>query len=97
MSVTVLSGQSVLDLAVQTAGSVESAFQLAVTNGISVTDSLAVGREVISVSAANKPVYDYYQNHQLKPSTGTITEQMIIRRGIGSMGVGVDFVVTAAN
>ena len=95
MSVTILSGQSVLDLAIQTTGSTESALQIAIVNEISITDSLVAGKEVSSVPVINKPIYDYYQNRQLKPATGTVSEQMIIRRGIGFMGVGVDFVVNS--
>ena len=95
MNVTVLSGQSVLDLAVQTTGSAETALQLAIANEMSITDALPAGTDVVAVSVANKPVYDYYQNRQLKPATGVISEQLTIRRGIGFMGIGVDFVVNS--
>jgi len=74
MGVIVLSGQSVLDIAIQTTGSAESALQIAIANGISVTDDLPVGAEVALVPVINKPAYDYYQNRRLFPATANKEE-----------------------
>ena len=44
MEVKVKDRQSLLDMAVQTAGSMEAAFGLSAANGVSLTDTLADGR-----------------------------------------------------
>ena len=44
MEVKVKDRQSLLDMAVQTAGSMEAAFGLSAANGVSLTDTLADGQ-----------------------------------------------------
>ncbi|MDR0559123.1 MAG: hypothetical protein LBG92_03070 [Prevotellaceae bacterium] len=69
MVVTVLSRQSLLDLAVQTSGSAEAAFELAAKNGISVTDDIDAGCELETVAVANAATANYYRNNDIKPAT----------------------------
>lgn len=66
-----LSGQSLLDLAIQSSGSASAAFALAVANGISLTGEPA--GELTAVDVANKAVADYYAARNLMPATA-ITE-----------------------
>ena len=69
MKLTVLDRQSMFDIAVQALGSAESAFELAVLNGLSVTDELDAGLELLLPASANKEIATYYTNRQLKPAT----------------------------
>ena len=105
MNVTVLEGQSLFDLAVQTSGSVEAVFDVAELNGLSVTDALIAGsvietryvvetRCIASVSV-NQPIADYYAKNGLKPATDATDEAMNELRdeGIDYWAVEVDFIV----
>jgi len=65
----ILHGQSLLDLAIQTAGSVEAAYDFAVANGLSVTDDLIVGKEHKATGVINKSVLNYYTQKNIKPAT----------------------------
>ena len=69
MNVTVLSGQNLLDLAVQTSGDAVSAIKLAIANGISVTDTPTIGGELRTIPVANRDITNYYTNKNLKPAT----------------------------
>lgn len=92
MKTTVLSGQSLLDISVQTAGSVESVFGLAAKNGLSVTDSIEAGTETSDVpEAANGPVADYFRAKNLRPATGFNREDNF-SGGIGFMAVEINFI-----
>ena len=53
MEVKVKDRQSMLDMAVQTAGSMEAAFGLAAANGVSLTDTLADGQVLDMVAVEN--------------------------------------------
>ena len=62
-------GQSLIDIAIQECGSAEAAIQIAVENGLSVTDDLATGTILIVPEASNKAVAAYYAAHSIKPAT----------------------------
>ena len=82
MKLTVLDRQSLFDVAVQAAGSAEAAFELAMLNGLSVTDELETGQELAPANSPegrglrNRGIADYYANRQLKPATG-LTEDSL--------------------
>ena len=65
----VLQGQSIFDIAIQELGSDEGAFDLAVLNGISVTDELTPGQELALPAIVNKAIASYYANKGIKPAT----------------------------
>lgn len=72
MKVTVETGQSLTDIAIQVYGSAEGAFILAKENGLSVTSQLKAG-DVLSYSSdkvIDKRVVDYYAKNGIKPVTG---------------------------
>lgn len=80
---TVHSGQSILDIAVQTAGGAEAAFSLAAANGLSVTDELYAGRELETVPPIDGDIFNYYVVNGLKPAT-SITSGFGSASGSGS-------------
>lgn len=63
-----LEGQSVLDLAVQTAGSVEAAIEMATENDLSITDDLTPS-ELKTADVQNKAIASYYDSNAIKPAT----------------------------
>ena len=87
----VLSGQSVLDVEIQTAGSAEAAFLLAAANGLSITGELDAGDELATVAAIDRDVFNYYSSNQLKPATAITAAGSGLGGGSGEIEEGVEF------
>jgi hypothetical protein len=89
--VTALQNQSLLDIAVQMAGSVEAIFDLAVANDLSVTDNPETGRELIEALPVNRDITAYYASRNIRPATAVVwTDE---GEGIEFWAVEIDFVV----
>jgi len=63
-----LEGQTLLDIAIQEAGSVEAAYDLAAGSGLSITD-LPNSTELVLPAVANRPLRTYYANKNIQPAT----------------------------
>ena len=96
MEVKVKDRQSLLDMAVQTAGSMEAAFDLAAANGVSLTDTLADGQVLDTVAAENADTVRRYSVQGIQPATALNEEEMaaLAQEGINFMGIEIDFVVS---
>ena len=68
-SIPALQGQSLFDIALQTTGSVEAAFDMALLNLIAITDDIEAGRELTKVSVINNQIASYYSDKNIKPAT----------------------------
>lgn len=66
--VQVLEGQSLLDIAIQTAGSVEAVIEIATLNGMSVSDDI-VPSQIRTVDVHNRSVASYYTARAITPAT----------------------------
>ncbi len=64
--------QSFLDVAIQKSGSILAAFDLAVKNGLSVTDDLQPGQELELVDVNNSDLAEYWWRKKTVPATGVI-------------------------
>lgn len=73
-----LNGQSLIDIAIQTSGSVEAAFDIAIAKGLSVTDNVDAGIEIDSVNVIDKTIVDYFTMKNLKPATDLTQSALII-------------------
>jgi len=87
-----LSGQSLFDLALQSSGSVEAAFELALMNSIGITDDIVPGINLTVASVVNKQIADYYKNKGIKPATYSETESGI--GGIEYWAIETEFLVS---
>ena len=88
--------QSLLDISVQMSGGIESAFDLALANGLSITDDLAPGQSLTLVAAVDSDVVNYYLTRSLTPATALTTDDRLIAaelEGISYWAINVDFVV----
>ena len=97
MTTIILHNQSLLDLAVQHTGAVESVFAIAVANGLSLTDDLPAGAEIKIPDSVNKDsdVLNYYIAKRLQPATAVILPPEAERlEGIGYWAISVDFKVS---
>lgn len=93
MKIKVKDNQSLLDVAVQTTGSVESAFEIAVKSDVSVTGSLNAGQSLDKAGIVNNQVANQFAVKELVPATAStkvIGEQLT---GIGYMTIGENFTV----
>lgn len=76
--------QSILDIAIQTSGSIEAIFDLALINGLSITADIRSG-ELIQTSVINKIVYDKYSVSNIQPATNI---NDVKSNGIGFFKIG---------
>ena len=62
--------QTLLDLAIQSCGSAEAAFELALLNGVSITDDIEAGAEMHGrASVLDVDVLNYYEQKGICPAT----------------------------
>lgn len=96
MEVKVKDRQSLLDMAVQTAGSMEAAFRLCEANGLGITDTLQDGQVLDTVAAENADTVRRYSVQGIQPATALSAEEMaaLAQEGINFMGIEIDFAVS---
>lgn len=86
--------QSLFDISCQSLGSAEAAIQIALLNGISVTDDLPVAQNFELPSITNKAIVTYYANKGLMPATGITNTEVSTLGGLGFMALGIDFIIS---
>lgn len=95
--ITVIENQSFLDVAIQESGSVLSAFELALSNGFSITDELIPGQQLTETNSAfrNNEVANYFKGKNQMVATGFngAIEDLMPELGIGTMRIGSTFIV----
>lgn len=99
MKTTAKDRQTLLDVALQYGGHVETVLALAAANGLSVTDKLEDGQELSvpePVENGDARTVRLYRAHRVEPATEISAEDMLACPcgGIGYMGVEIDFEVS---
>ncbi len=96
MNVTAAYKQTLLDLALQTGGTAESAMELALINSRSLSDELEAGDEItLPDTPQNRRMVKYYDINGILPATGLKPEfSGIVNGGINYMGIEIDFIVS---
>ena len=99
MIVTVLHNQSLLDLALQHTGTIESIFEMAGANALNITDDVVAGNTLVLPAEAftNKDILGYYTAKNIQPATAFSKEdEQVFERldGISIWAINLDFVVT---
>jgi hypothetical protein len=69
MTTTVRDRQSLFDIAVSTAGSIEAVSDIAGVKGIGITGELRAGMELTVPEVLNKEVADYFRTNGIIPAT----------------------------
>ncbi|AOW09526.1 hypothetical protein [Flavobacterium gilvum] len=98
-NITVLSGQSLFDIAIQYTGAVINAYTIAFANGKSITDSLTVGEMIVipdGLTIAKKEL-DYLTTSEILPASDITKEQQSLLDpdlGIGWMIIEETFIVS---
>ncbi len=94
MESKVYQGQSFIDKVLETTGSTENAFEMALLNGISLTDNVAIGQELQASGATRKGVVRLFNNKN-RPASAiiNIASEDEENDGIGYMAIGNNFIV----
>lgn len=94
MGNTVLHNQTILDVSIQTTGSVENCFQIAIANGKSVSDELSTGMSILEATEPkiDEDILSYFKAKKIHPATG-INSGLDVPElgGIGYMRIGATF------
>lgn len=95
--ITILYSQSIIDIAIQEYGTAQASFQLAMANGLSITDKLTAGQKLVALvkpNYLNTDIQKYYKNKGIQPATAVAgyTEQE--NGGIGEMIINQTFIVS---
>ncbi|MGN0235834.1 MAG: hypothetical protein ACI4BD_05950 [Paludibacteraceae bacterium] len=100
MKVIVQDRQCLVDIALQTCGSLEAVFALAERNNLSITDDLSIGQvlEYDISDVQNRQVVNRYNSEVVIPSTSITTaeinDKLGMGEGIGFWAIEYDFVVS---
>ena len=95
MEIKVLNGQSLFDIAIQAAGSVEAVFDIALANGISITDDLEPGTVLVVPAVLNRQMAEYYRINNIRPATAlSAADEMLLHEGIGFWFIEFYFIVS---
>ena len=99
MIVTVLHNQSLLDLALQHTGTIESIFELAEANTLNISDDVVAGKTLVLPAEAftNKDILGYYTAKNLQPATAFSKEdKQVFERleGISIWAINLYFIVS---
>ena len=99
MKTTVKERQTMLDMALQSGGHVETALMLSVVNGLSITDRLEDGQELTMPEPVDGDarIVRLYRAHGVEPATEASADDMSAcpYGGIGFMGIEIDFEVVS--
>lgn len=94
--VTVKSGQTLVDIALQTKGALEAVEQIADMNGMSMTDGLEAGRQLtLPAGAWDRLMENYCRRNEVEPATALTDDDMhaMWQGGIGFMVIEQDFII----
>ena len=99
MTVTALHNQSLLDLALQHTGTIESVFEFAEANALNITDDVQAGKTLVLHAEvfSNKDILNYYTAKNLQPATAFSKEdEKVAKRleGISIWAINLDFIVS---
>ena len=90
----IIDQQNLLDIAVQETGTLETVFELAAYNGLSITEVVSPGTGLeIPETDTVTDVYNYYKANKIWPASGNDLTEIEILEGIDYWAVNVDFIV----
>lgn len=96
-TVNVKPHQCLLDLSMQSKGSIDALFDFATANGISITDDLTSGGTlwVPEIEIIDRRTFQTLRDEKIIPSNAyTADDNAVIKGGIGYMGIQIDLRVS---
>lgn len=90
----VRNNQTILDVCIEQTGSLESIFELALLNNISITEALENGQELnTELPVKELEIVQHYKSNDISPATGSTLYQISLLEGINYWMVQGDFIV----
>jgi len=94
-TVIILNNQTLLDIAIQEYGTIESVFELAMANNLSITDMLSAGQKLVlpEVSIIGVPIsknveiLNYYKKNDIHPATAMPIEPITMKLKYGDINM----------
>ncbi len=81
--VTILSNQTLADIALRETGTVETMFDIATLNGLNVSDELIAGIEIlVPVIESEKKVAEFFRAKEFYPAAGYDTAELLPASGV---------------
>jgi len=93
MRITGRQGQWLGDVAIREAGDITSLVEMAVKNGVSITEEITIGDQFMRPAPINRRVMNYYDLNGLFPATA-LRGSFGGLGGIGYMSVGITFIAS---
>lgn len=89
-------GQNTFDMAVQLYGGIEGLFDMATKNGLSITDDINSGTQVLANAPIDKNMRAILKSLEIKPATAVNAEEaaVITPEGIDYWAIEVDFIIS---
>lgn len=87
-------GQTINDIAIQQCGTAESRFDIALLNGMGITDALTPGQQIATGGTVVFDVADYFRKYKLYPSSAATQTADLAPQGVEFWAVEFDFVVS---
>lgn len=94
---TVQQGQCLMDIAIERCGSATALFDLALLNGLSITEDVSIGFELLLPPVVNVGIAKYFADKQIIPATGERNKkqlEILEPQGIGHWRIGINFKVS---
>ena len=93
METKVIAEQSLFDIAILAGGSIESVFDIALQNGLSITGEMSAGQAIDISGIEGNQITDYYRVKGIMPTTFS-SQEIFTLSGLGYMALEENFIVS---
>lgn len=97
MATTVKPHQCLLDIVLRESGNTGTLFELALHNGLHITEDLSGGQQLKTeeITVIDQSVIHYYRTRNIYPGTSLTIQRSGTRPGgVNYMGIGIDFKIS---
>lgn len=84
-------GQCLVDMAIQYNGNALAIFDIALINGISLTEDIVPGQELKETAVLDNRIKNYFS--KITPASGNDAD-ILVQQGIGYWYIGLDFIIS---
>ena len=85
-------GQCLVDMAIQNNGNALAIFDIALINGISLTEDIVPGQELKETAVLDNRIKNYFS--KITPASGNDADLLVQPQGIGYWYIGLDFIIS---
>lgn len=85
-------GQCLVDMAIQYNGNALAIFDIALINGIRITEDIVTGQELKETAVLDNRIKNYFS--KITPASGNDADLLVQPQGIGYWYIGLDFIIS---